>query len=281
MFKNKIIKILIIISILLVLFLQNTISYAEMITLKDIVDKFNSSDFVSKMKKEGYEMQASIEENNIKIYYKDKEENEEYSFIYPVLENIISVEIEFKNHIDFMNVNCFLEILDCAEQLHGYKPGEVNETLNSEETKNYTLENEGYEIKQKSDSMISIKFDFTKKIPLIDFSNVYFEVSDIEKDKDSIIDENCSINRTKGNIFFGKVGNKIIIAEKYKLTERSYKSAISILKVMFDNDEIIDYFKNEYNSISIGDKKFDGFDIRINNDLSEFEKKAVSVYLRR
>ena len=109
--------------------------------------------------------------------------------------------------------------------------------------------------------------DITKKIPLVDFSNTYIEVSDLQ-DLKKYISGDGSAEKSKGNIWFNKSGYDgeytLLVAEKGNLTENTYKSVLSILEVMFDNDKVIQHFKNNYPNISTGDKEFKGFNIKVN-----------------
>ena len=121
--------------------------------------------------------------------------------------------------------------------------------------------------------------DITKKIPLADFSDTYIEVSDLQSLKEYISGEG-SAEKRKGNIWFNKSGYDgeytLLVAEKGNLTENTYKSVLSILEVMFNNDKVIQYFKSNYPNISSGDKEFNGFSIKVNpTDKTEWEESLI------
>ena len=169
-------------------------------------------------------------------------------------------------------------LIDEIAQLHGYAEGEIMDTLNSEEVLNYTVENEGLEMKQASDGTVDIKIDIDKKIPLITIENEYIEVSDLESIKEYISGDG-SAQRTKGDIVFHKTGYDneatVFVGEEGELTENTYKSILSILQVMFDSEEVVNYFEENYSSISVGNKEFSGFKIEINPEKSNMEEVVL------
>ena len=54
-------------------------------------------------------------------------------------------------------------VIDIIGELHGYQEGELAQTVNSDKAKNYTLEKEGYEVENISETKFKIKVDITKK----------------------------------------------------------------------------------------------------------------------
>ena len=88
---------------------------------------------------------------------------------------------------------------------------------------NYTLEKEGYEVENISETKFKIKVDITKKIPLVDFSNTYIEVSDLQDLKKYISGEkekNGNFNRTNEYTTDSNIINNVSSKnEKTKLIE--------------------------------------------------------------
>lgn len=268
------IKILLI--FLVTLFICNKV-YATSITLEQIVEKFNKSSIVNDYKNAGGSINATKDVNsiNIKVNASGKTEIVEL-----LLEgNILSIEINKEEEAAFVKAYIASNVIDVIGQLHGYQEGELLQTINSDKATNYTLEKEGYEVENISSNKFKIKVDITKKIPLVDFSNTYIEVSDLE-DLKQYISGDGSAEKSKGNIWFNKSGYDgeytLLVAEKGILTENTYKSILSILEVMFDNNKVIEYFKNNYPNISSGDKEFNGFIIKVNpKDKTEWEKSLI------
>lgn len=261
---------------LVILFMCNNV-YATSITLEQIVEKFNKSSIVDNYKNAGGNISATNDTDsiNITVNVSGKTENIEL-----LLEgNVLSIEIDQEESSAFVKAYVTLSVIDIIGQLHGYQEGELAQTVNSDKAKNYTLEKEGYELENISETKFKIKVDITKKIPLVDFSNTYIEVSDVQGLKEYISGDGCT-EKSKGNIWFNKSGHDgeytLLVAEKGNLTENTYKSVLSILEVMFDNDKVIQYFKNNYPNISSGDKEFNGFSIKINpTDKTQFEESAI------
>lgn len=261
---------------LIVLFIGSNV-YATSITLEQIVEKFNKSSIVDAYRKAGGDINATNNTNsiNVKANTSGKTENVEL-----LLEgNILSIEIDKEEEAAFIKASIASSVIDVIGQLHGYQEGELSQTINSDKATNYTLEKEGYEVENISATKSKIKVDITKKIPLVDFSNVYIEVSDLEDLKEYISGDG-SAERHKGNIWFNKSGYDgkytLLVAEKGNLTENTYKSVLSILEVMFDDDKIIEQFKNEYPNLYVGDKEFNGFSIKVNpTDKTQWEESLI------
>ncbi len=258
-------KAIVIVAIILVVFgavflIRNM--YVKNKTLIQIVNKFNTSSIVDDYKSVGGTIKAVRNSNKINIEATSGEETVNIEFA--LNGNILSAEVNGK---DFMELIISMDVIDIIGQLSGYEEDELKKTLNSDKATNYTLETEGFETEKLSEEKIRISIDITKKIPLVDFSNIYIEVSDLEMHKERISGDG-SAEKSKGNIWFNKSGYDgkytLLIAEKGELTENTYKSLLSILEVMFENDKVLDYFKKNYPNISSGDKEFDGFSIVVN-----------------
>lgn len=247
-----------------ILFIGNY-AYATSITLEQIVEKFNTSSIVDDYKEAGGSIKATNDANSITINVATGETTNDIKFLLD--DNILSIEIDTGEETAFIKAYIASYVIDIIGQLQGYQEGELSQTINSDKATNYTLSKEGYELENIDTTKKKIKVDLTKKIPLIDFSSEYIEVSDLEDVKDFIAGDG-SAEKSKGNIWFNKSGYggeyTLLVAEKGQLTENTYKSVLSILEVMFDNEQVLQYFKQNYTSINMGDKEFSGFTIKVN-----------------
>ena len=259
---------------LIILFFIGINSYAVTPTLEQIVNKFNNCSTVKDYASKGSVWKATNEENKIitSVTTNDKTIEWEYN-----LEGSI-LKAEFSGENAFSGLILCETLTDCIGQLNGYSEGELYSTLNSDKIQDYSVENEGFEIKKTSDGTFKVQIDISKKIPLIDVCDSYIEVSDLEGIK-NFISGDGSAEKSKGKIWFNKSGydgkNTILIAEEGELTENTYKSILSIIEVMFDSSKAADYFKENYPQILTGNKEFDGFKIEVNPTKTEFEEKLI------
>lgn len=271
--KSK--KIICLLLVFLIMLLSiNIKSYAATPTLEQIANAFNNCSTVKEYATYGSVWNATSDVNKltISVTANSTTTNLEYT-----LEDSI-LSANFSGDDAFTGLAVTIVLTDSIGQLHGYSDGELFTTLNSDKISSYTIENEGFEAKETSDKNYQIKIDISKKIPLIDVSNVYIEVSDLQDLKDYISGDG-SAEKSKGNIWFNKSGydgeNTLLIAEKDNLTDNTYKSILSIIEVMFDSSKASDYFKTNYSGISVGNKEFTGFKIEINPTKTEFEERLI------
>lgn len=255
-------------------FFSNNEDNTKMV-LNDIAKAFEESSFVKTVKDAGAKISTTVNGNTITVI--ENVNDEEYKAVYKLDNNILSIDLN-ADDTDFAKAMFTLYLIDGYGTLTGYKPGELISTLSSEDL-NYTLENEGVEITEKY-----IKFDITKKIPLKDFSNVYFEKKNIDEHV-NINDEYTSSYKSMGNLVYSvsKLSDiEILIGEKEHLTELAYKSLQSILIVMFDNEDITEYFNSNCKDLS-KNLEFEGFKVEIDPDdetLNE-EYKYAKVTINR
>ena len=232
---------------------------ANEITVEQIVEKFNTT--------YGKEQSAVAEykDNTITITYSKEGSDQTIVANLMVNGNIISISIDNKDENSLLITLLIMEFIDAAQQLQGYQPGEIIDVLNSKEAANYTLEKEGIEAKENGNK-VEVKFDIQKKIPLLDTTNMYIEVSDLEKFKE-FIQGDGSTQIKRGNVGLSKRGAdneaKITVGEKTELTENAYKSILSTLEVMFDSKDAADYFKTNYSGFNVGNKEFEGIKIEV------------------
>ena len=270
---SKLLKGIIILTIFILLLMGAKV-YAATPTLEQIANAFNNCSTVKEYATYGSIWKATSNGNKltISVVANSTTTNLEYTLEDSVL------SANFSGDDAFTGLAVTIVLTDSIGQLHGYSDGELFTTLNSDKISNYTVENEGFEAKETSDKNYQIKIDISKKIPLIDASNVYIEVSDLQ-DLKSYISGDGSAEKSKGNIWFNKSGydgeNTLLIAEKDNLTDNTYKSILSIIEVMFDSGKASDYFKTNYSGISVGNKEFTGFKIEINPIKTEFEEILI------
>ncbi|MDR0978528.1 MAG: hypothetical protein LBL91_01065 [Lachnospiraceae bacterium] len=264
------------------------------ITLQQIADKINSSDYSDLLNNSVFSATATENELIISTEWDDNGTPNSVEVVYNLNGTILSTVIstESLNNANGNTENSTEDALkalgelvsktvsagialDAIGQLHGYAQNATIHALNSEETKNYTLANEGLEyIQGSTNSDIQIQVDLSKKFPIPEYnSTTYIENSDLENGKDYIMDG--SYNYYKGKLLLHTKTNDteatIIIGEKDNLTEETYKSVLSVLEVMFDKKDVADYFQSEYSSLSQGNKEFIGFKIEVNPTKDDME----------
>lgn len=248
------------------------------ITLDQIADKINSSATVLQHKEQGETTSAKVEKNEI-ILTTTTENFDTTEVRFTLNGNILSAEIDLPHAFQA------IILVDCVGQLHGYSDGETYSTQNSEEFESYTLEKEGVEMEDIDDERSIIKIDITKKFPLADFSSVFIEVSDLQDKKVYIQGGSCTWG--KGDIIFfcqneqedmfdnTTMFTTLVVSEVGKLTGAAYKSLLSVLEVMFDSKDVVDYFKSQYSGFSDGDKEFAGFKVELNPVKNDWERSIL------
>lgn len=254
-------KKIITVSMILVLILAMAIPAlaANVITVEQVVEKFNSA------YGNGKSAVATYKDNAITIVYKPEGSNTEIVMNYTVKDDIISIAINKEDENAMVASMITLELVDAAQQLQGHQPGDIMDVLNNEEALNYTLEKEGVQITENETKM-EIKFDIQKKIPLLDFTDMYIEVADLEKFQEFIQgDGSTQIKRGNVGLFKRGANNeaKITVGEKTELTDNAYKSILSILELMFNSKDAADYFKTNYSGFNLGNKEFAGIKVEV------------------
>lgn len=261
--------------VLAIVMIVGTNVYAATPTLEQIVDTFNNCKTVKEYATMGAVWTASCSDNKINISAVANKTTTNYEY---TLENSI-LTANFEGTDEILG-GCVITMVlaDSIGQLHGYDDGDLFATFNSEEVSSYTLESHGFELKQLSEESCEIKIDISKKIPLIDTSNMYIEVGDLENLKQYISGDGFA-EKSKGDVYLNKSGydgeNTLLIAEKGDLTQNTYKSILSVLEVMFESEKACDYFKPNFSDISVGNKEFTGFKIEVNPSKTEFEEKLI------
>ena len=254
---------------------------ANKISLDDIAKNFNNSEIVKSYKNYGYNIEATVSGNKLTIT--TELAGEKSSVVYTLDGNILGNE-----SLSDMDILTAAFLIDSVGQLQGYKEGELVENLNAfaDEIENYTLEKEGFELKQGNNKN-SLKIDLTKKIPLKDMSNFYLKTSDFDMIKQFVDEKNVGNQNGKNaklayDVAVHEEDSEIIIGETDKLTDSAYKSILSALEVIYGKD-VVNKFKTAYPSFKEEKTTVDGFTIDTNykvenQDDSVFKgMKVVSV----
>ena len=172
--------------LLIVIFLSNSLyenkCYAATITLSQIAEKFKTSDFVKEYEGVTYDITTSVNETTFIINFETTGYSEGDGHAQSFLTmGIISFNLE--NDIltsdettssETVTMDIAKTMISCVAQLHGY-----TEDLNREEITDYTVENEGFEIKyisKDNNDEVSVKINLKQmNLP---------ENKDNEEDKD-------------------------------------------------------------------------------------------------
>lgn len=230
--------------------------------LVEIADKFNNCKSVKSYKEYGYDIKASVKKDTLII--SSKVNNKKTSVSFNLNGNILSNE-----KLSVGDLVSALILVDNIGQIHGYKDGELSENLNAfpDEIKNYTVENEGFEFKDNGDT-VSLKVDITKKIPLIDMSNLYLDTNTFDMIKEFINEkttgnQNGALAKLAYDVQLTDEYNYIYIGERDELTQSAYKSILSALEVMY-GEEISKKFETLYPNFIDGKTTVDAFTIETN-----------------
>lgn len=249
-----------------------TVNAAD-ITIDNVVDAFQNGALSEQYKAVNGVFEVTHDSDSVDIKIAANGETSNISF--NLNGNIISADItnDDSTNDDFVAMYMFLSLMDEVGVLHGYEAGEISTALNSGLMDDYKLDTHGYEEEKISDDRSIYKFDFTKKIELPSYDNVYITVSDLAADKECILDESCSFYKFKGNIYITKTYPLgFVICEKGELTANTYNTSVSAVEVLFDDENVVNYYKNNYPSLS-GDKSFDGFVIK--TDSTKFTEEDL------
>lgn len=258
--------------LMMIINITNVFANSTIPTLDEIVNKFNTQEDIVYINNNGGSAVAKTENNKIIVETKSSEGN--YHIEFPLNGNILSSTVK---QDDFNGALIIMYLINAIGLCHGYNDGDLQATLNSEEILNYEVENEGVEMIINPDGQVNFKTDISKKIPLVDVTNVYIGVEDLD-DLKEFISGNGSAEMSKGNVWFNKSGyygeNTLLVAEKNELTKNTYNSILSIIEVMFESQDVVDYFKNNYKSIG-NNKEFTGVKIEVNPVKDDWENGLI------
>lgn len=266
--KKKILSISVLLFFMLVTLLQNKV-VATTHTLEEIAEIFNNSssvnDYEELFESEFIASTDESEPNILSITIKTDEVSSTINF--EKEGNILS-----NTHLDDENLVTAFLLAESIGQANGYNDGELINNFNMfvDEVYNYTLENEGFEVKE-DEGNYSVKMDITKKVPLIDVSEYYLKPEEFDIIK-NIVDEGTTGNQTGRdskfayNLMVGEDENQIYIGEKDEITDSTYKSILSAIEVMY-GEKAVEYFESIYPELTEGYMIFDGFTIDYDTDI--------------
>lgn len=266
--KKKILSISVLLFFMLVTLLQNKV-VATTHTLEEIAEIFNNSSSVNDYE-ELFESEfiASTDESEPNILSITIKTDEVSSTINFEKEGNILIN----THLDDENLVTAFLLAESIGQANGYNDGELINNFNMfvDEVYNYTLENEGFEVKE-DEGNYSVKMDITKKVPLIDVSEYYLKPEEFDIIK-NIVDEGTTGNQTGRdskfayNLMVGEDENQIYIGEKDEITDSTYKSILSAIEVMY-GEKAVEYFESIYPELTEGYMILDGFTIDYDTDI--------------
>ena len=273
--KKKILSISVLLFFMLVTLLQNKVVAATH-TLEEIAEIFNNSssvnDYEELFESEFIASTDESEPNAISITIKTENGSSKISF--EKEGNILS-----NTHLDDENLVAAFLLAESIGQANGYNDGELINNFNMfvDEVYNYTVENEGFEVKE-DEGNYSVKMDITKKVPLIDVSEYYLKPEEFDFIK-NIVDEGTTGNQTGRdskfayNLLVGEDENQIYIGEKDEITDSTYKSILSAIEVMY-GEKAVEYFESIYPELSEGYMILDGFTIDYDTDI-DLEEQPI------
>lgn len=139
-------------------------------TLSKIANIFNSCNASQKMRLQGYTINAIATDNKITVVSSGDGLFLNIEFILD--NNILYTEVMY-NEIDpkitAVKVTLAVIVVDCVGQVKGYPDGTFSTALGDEVAMNYTIENEGIEIKQLSNGKgMVVKVDLNSKFSFLD-----------------------------------------------------------------------------------------------------------------
>lgn len=273
--KKRILSISVLLFFMLVTLLQNKVVAATH-TLEEIAEIFNNSssvnDYEELFESEFIASTDESEPNAISITIKTENGSSKINF--EKEGNILS-----NTHLDDENLVAAFLLAESIGQANGYNDGELINNFNMfvDEVYNYTVENEGFEVKE-DEGNYSVKMDITKKVPLIDVSEYYLKPEEFDFIK-KIVDEGTTGNQTGRdskfayNLLVGEDENQIYIGEKDEITDSTYKSILSAIEVMY-GEKAVEYFESIYPELSEGYMILDGFTIDYDTDI-DLEEQPI------
>lgn len=265
-------------SILISLMMMSCV-FATTHTLEEVAEKFNHCKSVESMKEYEHYYVASVDKNNpntLLITITTEEGKSEFNF--SLEGSILSNDTLSTNQL-----YATIMLIDAVGQVNGYGDGELLYTVNSDVIRNYTIENEGIEIKENG-NYISIKMDIDKKIPLVDLTDYYLKPDEFNFVKE-IVESNNAGNQTgkalkmSYDIIVREEENEIYIGEEKETTKSTYNSILSALEVLYGN-KVVEHFKSIYPEFIKGTTKLDGFKIETDIDTDKYifnDSKVVLV----
>ncbi len=265
-------KVIILVIIFILVIGTINISFANEELLNQIVDTFNNLDELKEYEaKYNVDINATRTSNGIVI---ESNLNGDITKLEYILNGNI-LEMETQDELESLAMGYMgLYIYAAIGENQGLDPEEVIETYTILRDKMNLQDNGIGAVIEENNYKIQI--DITKKIELVDSTNVYITVEDIENAIKSE-EELSSLWFQKGKLFYSmsKSGNitEIRIIEKKELTDNAYKSVLSSIEELFGNQDSVSYFKQNYSSLEEGNKQFKGIKVEVNPEKTGLEKE--------
>ena len=121
------------------------------------------------MREQGYTFNAIASGDKITVFSSGNGLSFNIEFI--LNNNILYTEVLYNqadSRITAINLTLAIALVDCIGQVKGYPEGALTEALSNETAMNYTIENEGIEIKQLDNSQnIYVKVDLNSSFSFV------------------------------------------------------------------------------------------------------------------
>lgn len=118
-------------------------------TLSQIANIFNTCNASQRMRSQGYTMDAVATQNKITVFSSGDGLSFNVDFILD--NNILYTKIIYNQadpRVNAVEVMLAVILVDCVGQVNGYPDGVLSNALGNDDAMNYTIENEGVEIRQ-------------------------------------------------------------------------------------------------------------------------------------
>lgn len=238
-----------------------------------IIPKTSLIDVENKLKENNdfkqLEIQTSIQNNQ--LLFKVVIESEETIYTYELKDNLLTTT--FKND-DLTAMVIFSYLADAIGQCNGNEAGDVIAYFNSIGILQVKLD--GLTITSKENNY-EISLNIDTKFDTSSLKTMYFQIEDLKKGE-TYLTNTGSYQSAKGYLLFYKAGdiNKttIILAEKKQLSELTYKSILSVVELLYNEE--LENFKIAYPDLQ--DASFGRYTITINPILTGLIKTLYSEY---
>jgi len=166
------------------------------------------------------------------------------------------------------------KLFETVAEYNGYSADNARYSLTKDILNTKTLEVDGYQYTSLND-VSRFMVATNKKLNLANKEEVYIKESDLQEITDIlknrlqyrliekpgiVVEKNISYSR---NLVF-------VVYEQEKLTDRTYTSIMSVLRVLTENEALIQYVKDNYPVITrAGTLTLDGITISLNEGLGE------------
>ena len=212
-----------------------------------VVPKTSLLDVESKLKENSdfqkLEITTSIQNNQ--LLFKALINNQEMIYTYELKENLLNTT--FSNE-DLTAMMIFSYVADAIGQCNGNEKGDVIAYFNSVGILQSKID--GLTITTKENNY-EISLNIDTKFDTSSLKTMYFQIEDFKPIEDILINTG-SYQSAKGYLLFYKAGDAakttIILAEKKQLSELTYKSILSVIELLY-NDEL-ESFKTAYPQIT-------------------------------